>query len=695
MYDAILEALRRGAVADALTAAREAVAARPDDPKAHHVLALALRQQGEAAAALESLDRALALAPEEPELHLARAGLLLGTRQLDAAQAALARSVSLDPNQFPAYLLQAHLALGRGDADEAERQMRLAARLAPDHPQVVGLEGLIALRRGRAEDAIRLLTAATRAMPDDPVLRNGLGFAFLAQGHLAFAEQAFRSVLAAAPGQASPVQRALLADIVGRQGRPDEAVAELEPLLAESQTATPGVRRQIGEWLLAAGRDEAAREQLEAAFESMPEDPRTLGLLFEAWRRLGERSRARERLDAALARRSTDMSLWQARLAVETAASAEARVVLERWLQAMPEAIAALEALAAMHDSAGETDAALAVARRILAQDPEHPGARLRVAVGHLIEADPAASIAELEALLERTAEAGLQRELRAWLGFAQDRAGRVHEAVATWMVRQDEVTAFAVARPQPTAPRVEWAEAAVAASGAVSIAWLWGPPGSGVEQLVAVGAYAGLPLLTDRFGPQPPADPLQQPDSAARLLAGELDPAALVAGWRTTLATRGVPAGQALIDWLPWWDNGLLQALRPHLPEALLLIALRDPRDMLLDWLAFGAPAGLAFESPQAAAAWLAPVLQQVAALHEQNLHPHRLLRLDEALDRPEALAAAITAALESEVPPPPRAALGPARLPPGRWRAYAEPLADAFALLAPVARRLGYPET
>lgn len=695
MYDAILEALRRGAVADALSAAREAVAAHPDDPKAHHVLALALRQQGEAAAALESLDRALALAPEEPELHLARAGLLLGARELDAAQAALARSVSLDPNQLPAYLLQAHLALGRGDADEAERQMRLAARLAPDHPQVVGVEGLIALRRGRAEDAVRLLSAANRAQPDDPLLRNALGLAFLAQGHLAFAEQAFRGALAAATGPATIGVRALLAEVVRRQGRLDDAIAELEPLLTEPRAATPGVRRQLGELCLAAGRVEAARTHLEQAFAAAPLDPRTLTALFEAWRWLGEAERARVQLDAALARFPAHAPLWRARLAIEPFPSADARAVIERWLQAMPEDPAALEALAALHDAAGEPQAALEAIRRILAREPGHAAARLRVVTDHLLDADPAGAIAELDALLADARDPDAQRRLRGWRGTALDRAGRVAEAVETWRALQAESAAQRRSPPPPTAPRSDWPEATVAAADAPPVALLWGAPGSGVEQIAYACTRAGLPFLVDRFGPRPPDDLLQQPDTATRLLAGGLEPAVVVAGWRAALATRGVPPGQALIDWLPWWDNGLLQALRPHLPEALLLIALRDPRDMLLDWLAFGAPAGLAFESPQAAAAWLAPVLQQVAALHEQDLHPHRLLRLDEALDRPDALAAAITAALESEVPPPPRAALGPARLPAGRWRAYAEPLADAFALLAPVARRLGYPET
>ena len=40
------------------------------------------------------------------------------------------------------------------------------------------------------------------------------------------------------------------------------------------------------------------------------------------------------------------------------------------------------------------------------------------------------------------------------------------------------------------------------------------------------------------------------------------------------------------------------------------------------------------------------------------------------------------------------PESPLGQLNFAPGHWRAFAEPLAAAFALLAPVAQRLGYPE-
>ena len=155
-------------------------------------------------------------------------------------------------------------------------------------------------------------------------------------------------------------------------------------------------------------------------------------------------------------------------------------------------------------------------------------------------------------------------------------------------------------------------------------------------------------------------------------------------------LPARGIADGN-VVDWLPWWDNALLLALRPHLPEGLLLVAVRDPRDMLLDWLASGSPVPLALESPEAAAEWLAQGLEQVADLHQQDLYPHRLLRLDGAIDSPPQLATVIGQALDIQLPPLPATQR---RMPPGRWRDYADELAGPFERLAPVAARLGYPD-
>jgi hypothetical protein len=115
----------------------------------------------------------------------------------------------------------------------------------------------------------------------------------------------------------------------------------------------------------------------------------------------------------------------------------------------------------------------------------------------------------------------------------------------------------------------------------------------------------------------------------------------------------------------------------------------------MLLDWLAWGSvnsPFGLA--SPAAGAAWLARSMQQVFELHRGNLCQHVLVPMDTITHDPQALANVVNQTLGLELPPPPPNALGVSRNVPGAWRNFAEPLAEAFALLTPVAVRLGYPQ-
>src|SRR3546814_3003797 len=75
--------------------------------------------------------------------------------------------------------------------------------------------------------ALVLLSQAADDAPDDAQIRYALGFAHLKKGHLAFAEQAFRGALEKMPSAHGV--RALLADLLRRQGRPAEAADELAP----------------------------------------------------------------------------------------------------------------------------------------------------------------------------------------------------------------------------------------------------------------------------------------------------------------------------------------------------------------------------------------------------------------------------------------------------------------------------------
>lgn len=688
MYQPILDAMRRGAAAEALAAAREAVAAQPQDATSHRLLAAALRLDGDREGAIAAIDQAIALAPDDANLHLERAGLLLQERQLDEAQASLARAVGLDPNQFPAYIVQSQLALGRGDLDEAERIARVAARIAPDHPHVAAVEGTLALRRGDADNALAILSRAAERAPDDMQLRHSLGFAYLAKGHLAFAEQAFRRMLEANPG--SRPLRALVADVIRRQGRMAEAADELAPLL-EGAGATPAMHAVVGEMELAAGRNERALAVLRPAFAAQPTERRIVAALCEAWRRLGAETEARDTLDTALAQHPQAADLWHARLLFEPFAEQGARTVVERWLQAMPEFVPALQAMATIHQQAGESEQAEAIALRITQIEPGHTQAELRV-VDHLLQRDPEAAVSRIEGLIGLAQDENVKRNLRQLLGRALDIAGHPAAALETWAEVQAEAVPQRLPLP-PTSTRTgDWPAMAPKPEDVNSVLLLWGLPGSLVERVAHTFDLAGMPLRADRFGPKPPTDLFQRYDTITSLDSGSADAQALVAQWREQLPARGIRDG-VIFDWLLFWDNAMLRALRPHLPEAMLMAVIRDPRDMLLDWLAFGSPAPLALESPVVAARWLAQSLEQLADLQEQNLFPHRLLKLDGIEYTERGIGQAIADALQITIEAAPPVALGPQHFEAGHWRTYAGPLAEAFALLAPVAQRLGYP--
>lgn len=688
MYDKIIDALRRGANTEALTAAETLVAERPDDAQARRWLAAALQQNGQSEAALTSIDQAIALAPHEADLHLARAGVLIGTRRADEAQVALDTASGLDPNQFTAYLMQGQLALGRGDLDEAERLNRLAGRVSPDDPRLAAIDGMVALRRGDADRALRLVSAATQAAPEDAQLRYALGFIHMEMGHWAFAEQAFRGIVEKNP--AAKNLHGLIADLVRRQGRPADAADELAPLLAEP-SAHPAIHRHAGQLRLAAGQNEAALASLRTALAGQPRDRDTLLAIIEAWHRLGAQDDARATLDAALAITSDSHELWLARLLFEAVGSAEARAVVERWVSAMPTHVPALEAHMAVLDFAGETDAAEAIARRIVELDPGRSSGEQRLVDG-LLQRDAAAAIARVEDLVARAQDPQSKQSLRGWLGFVQDRAGRFADAVATWSALAQELAPSRLPLWPLTATPREWPPLAPAPEtpGPRSL-FLWGAPGSVVESVAGVLGAVGGKLRTDRFTPDPPQDGFQNYRTPAALTSGELTGETLIAGWRAALPARQIADG-ALIDWLLWWDNALLHALRPHLPEGLLLIAVRDPRDAFLDWLAFGSPVPLALTDLQAAAEWMAKSFIQIADLHAQALYPHRLIRMDAIKDDAAAVSVAIGEALGIQLPAPPSS--GAKRFPEGHWRHYAEALAGPFAALTPVAVRLGYPE-
>ena len=102
----------------------------------------------------------------------------------------------------------------------------------------------------------------------------------------------------------------------------------------------------------------------------------------------------------------------------------------------------------------------------------------------------------------------------------------------------------------------------------------------------------------------------------------GPASPWHFSSGTPSDTATITIGTNGAVIDWIPFWDNAWLLALRPQLPQARLLFALRDPRDMLLEWFAFGTPMAMRITDIDSAAQWLAAHLSQIADVILEDVH-------------------------------------------------------------------------
>lgn len=695
MQDTIIDALRQGNGTQALQRAREWVANEPGNAQTHRLLAAALRLSGDQAAALESIDHAIGLTPDDANLHLERAGLLMNARRLDEAQEELARSTGLDPNLFASYLAQAQLALLRGQPDEAERLCRLAGRVSPHHPQLASIEGMVALQRGDADRAISLVSSALKHMPDDEQLRYVLGFAYMGKQLWAFAEQALRPLSETAVHARN--LRPLVADLIARQGRHQEAAEWIQPLLDNPTTSTPALRRMVGQLHLAGGHPEQARPLLLAAMAEQPDDHATLSTLLTYWRQQGQQEQARQTLEAALATAGQDTpNLWLARLGVEEVGSNEAAGIADRWVSAYPQSLPALEARMAAYTHQRKREAAEKVAQQILALMPDHIGA-LATELDALQARSPGAAVERVEALLAQTHAEPARDILLNWLARAQDHAGRHAEAASNWIsIASKRAT---VSGPPPAlSPSAEFTEggglppyAGNSPAQAADAIFLWGPPGSGVERIADILSVFTA-FRSDRFGPQAPIDAFQDFSSVENLSTGKLSGPLLVQEWQRGLPKRGINDGR-VIDWLTWWDNAFARALGQHLPNGMLLVVVRDPRDMLLEWLAFGSPSQIGMITPRQSAEWLANQITQLLIMNRDALYPHALIRIDGIEDRPAALAEALKAATGLQPPVPQQG--GPTFFESGHWRHYAEALAEPFAILTPVAVALGYPET
>ena len=699
MSQDVIDALRRHSP-DALHLARVAAQAEPQNPDAQHLLGLAQRDAGDLPAAIASFERAIAMAPEESLYHFSRGLVAFSQSDFATAQEASARAVALDPNQLGAYLLRIQLALAAGDHVEAERQLKLAERVDPEYPQLLVVAGQIALLQGDRERALKLLAAGAQALPNDVQALTTLAMAYLRFGHFSFAEQSLRQAMQLDP-DATRLRRVLVESLIGQE-RFEEAARELAAY--QQQHPQDHASRVVGgELQLRASDARGALESFRAALAGTPRNLRALIGLERALNMLGDVALARSVWEELLQHDSVFDPLWSSRLTT-SADEADGREVLRRWRETMPDSAAAFLNQARQDEVDGHDVAAEAAYDEVLTRFPSQLDAQFGKAAFEL-RRDPALAIPRLDALIAQAPPPQAKVAL-SWRGVAHDALQQQREAAADWQQAHAGLGLLPPARPLPAATLQALIATLPAATASAKDApiLLWGPPGSGSERIAATLRYApGRPVMQTTPDLMPRemevrGDFIQRALSADTLSDAAQEVATAYAQLIAPLVQQGNDRG--VFDWIAMLDACLLPVLRLALPGTRLLAVLRDPRDLLLNWLAFGAPAGPNFTDANASAHWLASQLEHLLFARDVLQLPTLIVDMDRFDADPAPQLQAIAAFADLPTVPSAEVALahrtGPGRLPTllpaDRWHAYREVLGEAFTILAPLAERLGY---
>lgn len=147
---------------------RASVESNPSNPFAWNNLGSVLLELGRAQEALDCQKRATELRPDLPDAHYNMGNALFRLRRPDEAVAAFGETLRLDPKYVDALVNRANVFLQGGQIERARQDLNEAIRMQPDH--AIGHYHLASIlaREGRRDEAQRHFAIARRARPDLP-----------------------------------------------------------------------------------------------------------------------------------------------------------------------------------------------------------------------------------------------------------------------------------------------------------------------------------------------------------------------------------------------------------------------------------------------------------------------------------------------------------------------------------------------
>lgn len=703
MLEEAYELHRTGRLADAEARYREWLGFNPDDPDAIHLLAVVRRQRGAIGEALQLARQAVSLRPDRAGYYVTLAGIEFHARQWAAARADFETALKLDPNQTSSYSALGHIARIQGDDARAEDNFKKAMLTGQERADVLLGYGNLLADRGDFAAAVQYLSRAVDLEPDNSASQASFGRALLGNGQWAFAVQALRNAIRLRPESPGTLRLLIRAHReAGELGAAMQAIEELSKL-PEQATATALERAELS---VAAGDREGALAAYAELRSLQPDDQEALHAHVALLRQSGRIGDAIEVYRERLERVPGDVRTLRGigALLVHARREDEALGYLEQAAKLAPDDAEALTAHAVLLERSGKPEEAEQLARAALAINPQQPSAAGLVMNAAILRGDGTDASA-IAARIDADSLPPAQRV--AWLGLsgcAADLAGDTQRAFELWKSAH-------AARGDLQPPVLRPLGSGVASLNSLAepgpaalvdrapLALLIGPPGSSADLIAALLSDNGCVVLADRFHGDGRRDGLSKLDGQ-RYSAGidDTDARLFARQYDRSLARLTLPAEVELVDWLSAWDARISVPVKAVFGSLPLILALDDPRETLLNWLAFGSRAGWAAPDPLAAARWLAIQLEHLIATAKHSGLPVVALNSTELIEDPQSCGRKLGTVLKrlpllpgaryaAEVKPVRTMA---SRFPPGEWKRYAQLLEAPFAEFDALAREV-----
>jgi tetratricopeptide (TPR) repeat protein len=174
---------------------RQELAAEPNSPVAHALLALCLAKREQFGPATQEAELAVHLGPDLAYPHYVLASVLEDRHRLAEAEQAVRRALELDPHDADSYALLSGIRFGQrrwADALEAAEQ---GLQVDAEHVGCTNLRAMALVKLGRKAEAGATIDAALARDPENALTHANQGWTLLEQGQPHQAMEHFREAL--------------------------------------------------------------------------------------------------------------------------------------------------------------------------------------------------------------------------------------------------------------------------------------------------------------------------------------------------------------------------------------------------------------------------------------------------------------------------------------------------------------------